>query len=152
MDRSSDFDPPQTDAVRIQQRIGQRYDVTIPVQWSLPRAGRFRPKPTVESTTTTDWSLTGLGFTGPQRDDIHTPCPILLTVGPVTGQAMIVVIRPTDEPGVSRYGVEFNDPGLEDVARDLISIHLAKVPSARPKRSPRVDILRPELPDYSEWS
>lgn len=152
MDRFPDYDDRQDNAEALKKRLGQRYDIRIPIEWTQPREGRFKPKPKIENSTTDDWSLTGLGFTAPTRDDLRTPCPIIITVGPVTGQGIIVVIRPADEPGMSRYGVEFRDQGLENVARSLMSIHLDKTPADRPARKAQPDILGAQYPDYSEWN
>lgn len=152
MDRLPQFDDQPSSEPTVQQRLGERYQITLPIEWSPPREGRFKPKPKIEMATTTDWSLTGLGFVAPTRDDLRAPCPINVTVGPVTGQALIVAIRPADEPGMSRFGVEFRDPVLEGVARNLIGIHLDRKPDDRRKRKPQVDILGQLSPQYEEWN
>lgn len=135
----------------LQKRIGERYPITVPISFAPPPAGRWRPKTKPVQVMTEDWSQTGLGFVAEPCDALMKSLPVEITIGDVTGLALIKVVRPGEKPGTNHYGVEFRDQVLEDVACDLISIHLAKVPTDRPTRGPIPETPAPYQPDPTVW-
>lgn len=135
----------------LQQRMGEQYPITVPISFAPPPTGRWRPKPSPTRVMTEDWSYTGLGFVTETRDDLGVALPIIITIGAVTGEALVQVVDPTDNPETSHYGIEFRDQALENVARDLISIHLTRVPSDRRARQATTEILGSSGPDQSIW-
>lgn len=147
MDKFSERDDRAERAAALQQRIGERYAIRIPIIVAPPPTSRWRSNPKGTEVITDDWSLTGIGFVTELRDDLRASMPIMISTGPVTGAAVVQVVRPAEKPGECHYGVEFRDQALEDVARHLISIHLNKVPADRPARSPAPEILGPYRPD-----
>ncbi|MEO6809054.1 MAG: PilZ domain-containing protein [Isosphaeraceae bacterium] len=151
MDQIPDQDdrPDLSDA--LQQRLGERYPITVPISFAPPPASRWRAKPKPVQVMTEDWSYTGLGFVAETHDGLVVSLPVVITIGLVTGQALVQVVRPAENPEMSHYGIEFRDQALEDVARDLISIHLARVPMVRPPGKPIPEMLAPYRPDSSVW-
>ncbi len=135
----------------LHQRLTERYLITIPISVTPPPASRWRPKPKPIQVMATDWSYSGLGFVTETRDDLMQSAPVEITIGRATGQAIVRSIRPDEEAETSHYGIEFRDPALEVVARDLISIHLAEVPMDRPVRKPVPETAAPYELDQSMW-
>lgn len=151
MDQILDPDDRPDLSAALQQRIGERYPITVPISFAPPPTSRWRAKPTPVQVMTEDWSLTGLGIVTETRDALRQSLPVEITIGDVTGRAVVKVVRPAEDPGMSHYGIEFRDQALEVVARDLIAIHLAKVPKDRRARKPAADPLAPYRPDLNDW-
>lgn len=151
MDRIPDKDDRPDLSAALHQRMGERYPITVPISFAPPPASRWRPKPEPTHVVTEDWSYTGLGFVADSRNDLKESLPVMITIGAVTGQALVQVIRPAENPDKRHYGIEFRDQALEDVARDLISIHLTRVPTDRPTRKPMTEAPAPYQPDPNVW-
>ncbi len=152
MDRLTEHDDRAERAAAVQKRIGERYQITVPISFAPPKPSRFRPKPKATEVITEDWSYTGLGFEAPTRDDLREAMPVVITIGPVTGQAVVRVVRPADDPAMSHYGVEFRDQALENVARELIDIHLDRVPGDRRNRSTSSEMPSTYRADMDAWT
>ncbi len=151
MDEMPQYDDRADKAAALQLRIGERYAISIPVKFALQATRRFQRTPKAFEAITRDWSYTGLSFVSDEHKDLVERTMILITVGPVTGAAVIKSVRPVDEPNKVHYGIEFRSQALEDVARELVDIHLGRVPEDRPIREATPGVSGPQQPDMGDW-
>lgn len=152
MDQLPENDDRAVRAHASKQPIGTRHPITLPITWAPDGRSRWRGGGKPRRVLTRSWSLLELEFEAEPRDDVQVPSGVTITIGDVTGQAIVRGIKPTDDPSRCVYEVTFSDPGLEKVARDLITIHLDRDPSARPARRPTPGAPAPYKPHFDDWN
>lgn len=151
MDDISQEDNRAAQASTVEQPIGTRHPITVPISWVPEAKSRWRSAGKPSSVMSSAWSLLGLEFEDVKRDDVTVPGPIVITIGEVQGTAILRRTEPGETEGSQIYVVDFDGTDLEKVARDLISIHLARDPSARPSRREMPGAPTPYEPNYDDW-
>lgn len=147
MDPNPSFDqdrPPE-------HAFGKIHEITVPIEWALTPANPRRKAHGFTSATTQTWSVNGVGFVSKTDRQIIAGTNLTLRIGPVDGQAIIRTTERIGTSGNSYYGAEFIGSDLQDVARDLISIHLRHNPADRPHSSSPLDEIDATQANVRDW-
>ena len=107
----------------VERRIGFRRSV-LGVEMLLPpppaRFGRRRPQPVVARLL--DLSVSGAGLLAPTLDALQINATVPVELHGETGKVKVRTVRPTDQPGRTRYGVQFVGTALDEVVVRLLDV------------------------------
>jgi hypothetical protein len=134
-----------------ERRIGDRHQITVAIAWQPARGSGRRGRAKPFTATTENLSINGAGFVSDHLQDLRATSMITVTISEVTGPAQIRTIRPTEDPHLSYYAVEFRDDQLSAVAGALITEHLNEVAEHLPPPQTTQGVAAPPLPDYRAW-
>ena len=94
----------------VERRIGRRGPAPdIPVTWVVPRKATFTLKrsPREHPGHLGEVSLTGAAAVGPSDMEVEVGDVVILRWEGLDSSVRVRHVAPTDEPGLSRHGVEF---------------------------------------------
>lgn len=143
---------PITDADRPPEHIfGTIHEITVPLEWApKPKNARRKARNLTKAMTET-WSVNGVGFTSAPNDFAMEAAVLTIAIGPVVGDGVVRTVREIDETSVY-YGVELISDDLQNVARDLISIHLRHLPEGQEDDASPLGLVDPNGPPLSDWT
>lgn len=148
-----DDDSPQP----YQRRIGARHPIHLPLDWGPVPQGRWRRKTERWTVTTHDISVSGFGFESDTRPDMHRGRPVVITFGEISATAIVRVAKPGHKPGLTYYGLEFQDEAMLGHVKEVIAAYLAERRLAEP--APGADdsaLVQPTspraVPDEPDWA
>ncbi len=115
------------------RRIGERHELAVPIEVTLPSAGRWRRAPKPLALTSRDLSISGASFACDMSVELRPNLALQVTLGDVTGTAVVRNVHPQN--GQILYGVEFTDPRLSEVAARIIDERVQRPAAGRDEAS-----------------
>ncbi len=119
--------PDNVTPLHYQRRIARRYPVEMTLRWSPTERRRWPRRDRTCRATTTNISLTGIGFESTNRPDVVRGSPVTITIGDVRCSASVRFTQPGTRPTSRYYGVEVTDPAMMGALQRAIDDHRSRL-------------------------
>lgn len=87
----------------------------------MPRPARWKRKPSDEKVAVLDVSASGLSVVAPTVDELPVRSVVPIRHGRHATRTVVRRVEPTDDPAITRYGLQFLDDPSPDLIDDLLS-------------------------------